>query len=26
LYLFLRRKIWIKSDYVFCSHSPNSMW
>lgn len=26
LYLFLRRKKWIKSDYVFCSHSQNSMW
>lgn len=26
LYLFLRRKIWIKSDYVFVSHSNNSKW
>lgn len=26
LYLFLRRKIWMKSEYVFASHSPNSFW
>lgn len=26
LYLFLRRKIWIKSEYVFVSHSNNSKW
>lgn len=25
LYLFLRRKIWIKSPYVFTSHSGNSL-
>ena len=25
LYLFLRRKIWIKSPYVFVSHSGNSL-
>ena len=26
LYLFLRRKIWINSDYVFVSHSNNWKW
>lgn len=26
LYLFLRRRLKIKSDYVFVSHSHNSMW
>lgn len=26
LYLFLRKKIGLKSDYVFASHSNNSFW
>ena len=26
LYLFLRRRLHINSDYVFVSHSRNSMW
>lgn len=26
LYLFLRRRVWIESEYVFVSHSHNSLW
>ena len=26
LYLFLRRRVWIESDYVFVSHANNNKW
>jgi integrase/recombinase XerD len=26
LYLFLRRRVWIESDFVFVSHANNSKW